>query len=139
MNTDIFKTSNQLRKREIDKERIKSIINSAQINASVILKIPLNDDSASIIYRELYESIRQLGDALLWKNGYEPLNHEVSMDVLKGLDIKNKILLNHLKRFKAIRNDINYRGFRASPTQAKEITDFWKKCNSEIIIIIQKD
>jgi hypothetical protein len=133
MNKDIFKASTQLRKREIDRERIKSIIRSAQVNSNVIIKIPLNDDSASIIFRELYESIRQLGDAMLWSNGYEPLNHEVSMDALRSLDIKNKILLNHLTRFKSIRNDINYRGFRASQTQAREIIDFWKKCCPEII------
>ena len=133
MNIDVLKRSNQIRPRQIDTERIKSILKSAETNATVTLKIPLSDDSASIIYRELYECIRQLGDAMLWTNGYEPLSHEVSMDAIRELDIKNKILLNHLTRFKSIRNDINYRGFRASQTQAKEIMDFWKKCGSEIL------
>jgi len=120
-------------------ERIKSILISAETNAAVTLKIPLNDDSASIIYRELYECIRQLGDAMLWINGYEPLNHEVSLDAIRSLDIKNKMPLNHLSRFKAIRNDINYRGFRASLAQAREIMDFWKKCGPEILEKIRKE
>ncbi|HIH31195.1 TPA: hypothetical protein HA235_00660 [Candidatus Woesearchaeota archaeon] len=129
----------QIRPRQIDIERIKSILKSAQANAKVVANMALNDDSASVIFREIYESIRQLGDAMLWMNGYEPLNHEVSLDALRSLDIKNKILLNHLSRFKAIRNDINYRGFTASQSQAKEIIDFWKKCTPEIIEKINKE
>jgi len=129
----------QIRPRQIDIERIKSILKSAQANAKVVANMALNDDSASVIFREIYESIRQLGDAMLWMNGYGPLNHEVSLDALRSLDIKNKILLNHLSRFKAIRNDINYRGFTASQSQAKEIIDFWKKCTPEIIEKINKE
>lgn len=129
----------QIRPRQVDIERIKSIIKSAQLNAKVASNIPISDDSSSLIFREIYESIRQLGDAMLWINGYEPLNHEVSLDALRNLDIKNKILLNHLSRFKSIRNDINYRGFTASQSQAKEIIDLWKKCSPEIIEKIRKE
>jgi uncharacterized protein (UPF0332 family) len=133
MNTDYYLKSGMLRSREIDKSRIQSLIISSQINAKIVLKIELTEETASLIYREMYESIRQLGDAALWIKGFEPLNHEVSLDALKEKDIKNKLLLNHLSRFKATRHDINYRGFRASIKQAEEIINFWKLCSIEII------
>ncbi|MBI2971785.1 MAG: hypothetical protein HYY37_05190 [Candidatus Aenigmarchaeota archaeon] len=128
----------QLRVRQLDVERILSIINSAVTNAKVSKGIRLNDDSATVVFRELYESVRQLGDACWWIEGYEPLNHEISLEILKELDIKNKIKLNHLYRFKKIRNDANYRGFRVSVSQAKEVIEFWDTCGKEILGIISK-
>ena len=131
--------SGQLRIRQPDIERIKSLIKSAETNAKVVKNIALNDDSATVIFREIYESIRQLGDAKWWLIGYEPLNHEVSLDILKEMDIKEKIRLNFLRRFKKIRHDANYRGFKVSFSQAKEIIDFWDKCGKEIVEILYKE
>ena len=128
----------QLRIRHIDIERIKSITNSAEINVRVSRGIILGDDSATVVFREIYESIRQLGDAAWWLQGYEPLNHEISLEILKEMDIKDKIKLNHLYRFKKIRNDANYRGFMVSVSQAKEIIEFWDTCGKEILAIISR-
>lgn len=135
---DILIKTDQLRIRQTDKERVISMAKSAKVNAKIAKNVPLNEESATLIFREIYESIRQLGDAKLWLLGYEPRNHEVSMDILKEADIKEKVLLNHLARFKRIRNDANYRGFRVTVTQAQEITDFWDKCADDIIAEILK-
>jgi len=89
--------------------------------------------------REIYESIRQLGDAKWGILGFEPGNHEVSLEILKEFDIKDKVKLNSLDRFKKIRHDINYRAFRTSINQAEEILDFWNKCEEEIIKILRKE
>lgn len=130
--------SERLRIRQQDTEKIKSIIKSAEINARVAKNIPLNDDSATVVFREIYESIRQLGDARWWLLGFEPLDHEISLEILKEMDIEEKIRLNHLNRFKKIRHDANYRGFRVLISQAKEIKEFWDKCGKEIIEILSK-
>ena len=128
-----------IRPRQQDKEKIRSMINSAEINARVTKDINLNEDTATLIFRELYESIRQLGDAKWWLLGYEPSNHEISMEALKEFDIKEKLKLNSLDRFKKIRHDVNYRGFRATISQAEEILDFWMKCGEEIIKLLKKE
>ena len=107
---------------------IKSMINSAEINAKVAKDIKLNEDTATLVFREMYESIRQLGDANWWILGYEPSNHEICMEILKELDIKEKIKLNSLDRFKKIRHDVNYRCFRATIAQVDEVIDFWNRC-----------
>jgi hypothetical protein len=128
-----------LRQKQLDKEKTKSIIKSAEINARVAKTVLLNEDSATLIFREIYESIRQLGEARWWTLNYEPTNHEISLDILKEMDIKEKILLNSLDRFKKIRHDANYRGFRISVNQAQEIITFWDKCAIEIMKIIMND
>ena len=131
--------SRMLRARQIDAEKIKSMLNSAEVNALVTKRIKLDDDTATLIFREIYESIRQLGDAKWWLQGYEPSNHEISLEVLKDFDIKEKIKLNYLDRFKRTRHDINYRGFRATIGQAKEIIEFWNICGEEIYKILRKE
>ena len=128
-----------IRHRQKDLEKIKSMINSAETNARVLKSIKLNEDTATIIFREFYESIRQLGDAKWLLSGYEPTNHEISIEALKHLDIKERVKLNFLDRFKKIRHDINYRGFRASIPQAREIIEFWDNCAEDILKILRKE
>ncbi|HLC54101.1 MAG TPA: hypothetical protein VJK07_00555 [Candidatus Nanoarchaeia archaeon] len=128
----------RLRPREVNNAKVRSLIESAQNNVEVVSSLLLNKKNATVIFREMYESIRQLGDACFWLLGYEPLDHAISMDSLKELDIQNKIKLNFLDRFKQIRHDANYRGFIVSPSQAQEIIDFWNTCAREIIHILVK-
>lgn len=136
---ELWLKARAIRNRQKDIEKIKSIINSVEINIRVVKEIKINEDTATLIFREIYESIRQLGDVKWWLLGYEPLNHEVSMEILKDFDIKDKIKLNSLERFKKIRRDVNYRGFRTTIHQTEEIIDFWKKCGEEILKILKKE
>lgn len=128
-----------IRNRQKDAEKIKSMIDSAEVNARVTKAIKINEDTATLIFREIYESVRQLGDAKWWLLGYEPSNHEISMEALRDLDIKEKVKLNSLDRFKKTRHDVNYRGFRASISQAEEILEFWSKCGEEIVKMLRKE
>lgn len=136
---ELWLKSKIIRSRQKDTEKIKSLINSAETNANVTKKIKLSEETATLIFREIYESIRQLGDAKWWSLGYEPSNHEISMKILEEFDIKDKIKLNSLDRFKKIRHDINYRGFRTTLNQAEEILDFWNKCGEEILKMLKKE
>lgn len=77
-----------IRNRQRDAEKIRSMIDSAETNAKVVKTIRLTDDSATLIFREIYESIRMLGDAKWWILGYEPSNHEISLETLKEFEIK---------------------------------------------------
>ena len=129
----------QLRKKSLDREKVKSMIESSTTNMSIVKTISISEHSAVLIFRETYESIRQLGDARWWLLGYEPRNHEVSMEILREMNIKEKTRLNHLSRFKSIRNDTNYRGFKVTVAQAKEIVEFWDACSQEIISILLKE
>ena len=129
----------QLRKKSLDREKVKSMIESSTTNMNIVKTISISEHSAILIFRETYESIRQLGDARWWLLGYEPRNHEVSMEILREMNIKEKTRLNHLNRFKSIRNDTNYRGFKVTVAQAKEIVEFWDACSQEIISILLKE
>lgn len=133
MDYDILVRAGILRKRDCNVSRIRSLISFAEKNVKMVKTIPLTEDTATIIFREIYESIRQLGEASWWLKGYEPSNHEISLDGLKDWDIKEKVKLNFLSRFKKIRHDANYEGMKVSLSQAKEIIEFWDSCCCDII------
>ena len=86
---DFLIREGRLKVRGPDIPRVRSMLESAKKNLKVVRKIPITYDSATLIFREIYESIRQVGDARLWSLGYEPiLSHDVSMEVLKEMKIK---------------------------------------------------
>ena len=128
-----------LRYKQADKETIKTLLSSSERIYNFIKSLEINENSSDIIFRELYEAIRQLGEARWRLLSYEPLNHEISLDGISDLEIKHKIYLNHLPRFKKIRNDLNYRGIKIEVSQAKEIFEFWKNCGEEILEILKKE
>ena len=134
-----FMKEGRIRVRSPDKEKIKSLVTSSKSNAEVAFSISLNEKNSTVIFREFYESIRQLGDATWWLKGYEPLDHDISLEILKNLKIKNNVELNFLDRFRKIRNDANYRGFKVTESQAKEIISFWNKSGLEIFELIKKE
>jgi len=135
---DIWLKTGVIKNRQKDIEKIKSMLLSAEINAKVVKKLTIDEETATLIFREIYESIRQLGDANWGLMEYEPTNHEISLEALKEMDVKEKTKLNSLDRFKRTRHDINYRGFRATVTQAEEILEFWNKCGEEILEKLKK-
>jgi hypothetical protein len=129
----------KLKRRYSDIPRIKSLLASAKSNIKAVKGVDINEETATLVFREYYESIRQVGDARWWSIGYEPRgSHEVSMEILMELHIKEAWLLKKLDRFRRTRNDANYRGYKISVAQAKEIADFWKICGTELIEKIEE-
>lgn len=127
-----------IRTKERNPAEVRSIINASIQVARFATSLKITENNATIIFRELYESIRQLGDALWLGEGYEAQTHEATITILKELDIPHKVKLNFLDRYKKIRHDSNYRGILASVDQAKEIVGFWKTCSEEIIDKIEE-
>ena len=65
----MFLKTKQLRARVIDKAKIKSMLDSAEDTIRVTNRVSLDEESATLIFREYYESIRQIGDAQWWLMG----------------------------------------------------------------------
>jgi hypothetical protein len=127
----------ELRIKPVDKERVKSAIVFAESNAKVAKSFPLTEESATIVFSAMYESVRQLGMAKWWLLGYDPSSHVTALDILKEMNIKDKVKLNYLDRFKKIRNDAHYRVIRVTLSQAKELIDFWDTSGKQILEILK--
>ena len=138
---EILLKNKQLNKKSIDKQLAISLLESAEDTAETALSIELIDKKATSIFRELYEAIRQLGEASWHLLGYESKNHDVSLEILKDLDFLNggqKVKLNFLERFKTLRHRANYQGFKILTSQAKEIIYFWSFVGKDILAYLKK-
>ncbi len=127
-----------IRIKERNPVEARSYVNAAEKIAHFTLTLAPTEENATMIFRELYECIRQLGDALWLLKGYESQTHDATLALLKELEIPHKVKLHFLDRYNIIRHDANYRGILASVDQAKEIIEFWKECSSEIIHLIDE-
>jgi uncharacterized protein YutE (UPF0331/DUF86 family) len=139
MDIRFLESMSKIQKRSPDKPMAKSLVEAAESTTGEILKLELNERTSGIIFRETYESIRQLGDAIWWLRGYKPKDHEVSIEVLKEEKITNPVMLNKLDGFRDIRNNLNYRGYRVSVQKTEEILRFWNECGKEILEKLKKE
>lgn len=131
---DSFLRSGEIQKRSKDLPRARSLVASAERNASAAMEIELSDKSSTLIFKELYDSIRQIGDAMWWILGYRPGSHRASMEIIKeDGEVSRKVALESLPRFKRIRNDSEYTGYKVTVAQAEEIISFWKKEGKELL------
>ena len=130
---DVMIRENRIRPKTTEITKVRSLLENIETNAEVTLEIALTKKSATVIFRELYECIREIGDALWWLEGYEPLDHGISIEILETQQVRNLQSLKHLENYKKIRHDIQYRGFKASEAQAREVTEFWNTSGKEVL------
>ena len=135
---DVLIREKRIRPKTTEVAKVRSLIENIEANAEVTTEIPLTKKSATVIFRELYECVRELGDALWWLECYEPLDHGISIELLETQPATNPNSLKHLDTYRRIRHDIQYRGFKASEAQANEISEFWKTTGKELLGQLKK-
>ena len=77
-------------------------------NLSVVKKIPLTDESASLILSSAYESLRQVLEAIALKNGYKVFSHVAYTEYLAQNN--QQAASNVFDRLRTLRNGVNYYG-----------------------------
>ncbi len=139
MNLAYLLSKGRIRKISPDRARAMSLVQTSEATMEAVLSIPLNDKTSTLIFRETYESIRQLGDARWRLLGYSPEDHQVISEILKEEKITHSALLAKFDRFRQIRHNANYGGYTVSPAVAQEILDFWKSCGTEMLSKLKAD
>ena len=125
-----LENAGELRRRSPDKARIRSMLEAAKRTSEYVCRLEINEESAAVVFRELYECLRQIGDALLWRSGWEPLKHTASIEALK--EEVGYVDYEKLDRLRIIRNNANYRGYSVSVQNALEIKELWEKWGRSI-------
>jgi len=139
MDVKYLEAMSKIRRRSPDRLRAKSLLEAAESTMKELGAVRLTEGTGTIIFRETYESLRQLGDARWWLLGYEPRDHEVSMEILATEKIPHSAKLAKLDRYREIRNNANYRGYVISKAVAQEIREFWEECGAEILEKLKKE
>lgn len=123
-----------------DIPRIKSLLGATERLANAAMNLELKEENATIIFKEIYDGIRQLGDARWLLTGYEVMNsHGLSMEILKEEKVKESAQLQNLERFRETRRAASYNGYIINVEQAKAIIEFWRICGKEMLENLKKE
>ncbi len=122
-----------MRKKYPDKKRALSLIESAKRDLNYTLKIIVNEESANTIIRNIYESFRMLGEALLLNKGIEFSDHISSINELLKLKITSDRPINAIESLRRIRHSINYYGYRATTSEVFNIVSIAKTCFAPLL------
>ena len=106
-------------KTNINKELIKSLIETSDLKEKTVKRSVIDEISASSFVSLAYDSLREILEAICILNGYKVLSHVCLGELLK--EINQEFDFNSFDRFRYIRNGINYYGTHIEPNQGKEI------------------
>ena len=118
-----------------DKELIASLIKTSRNKFDSEKKLELSEVTSSSKISLLYDSLRELLEALPIKKGYKIYNHECYTYFLKEI-LNESIKGDEFDELRKIRNSINYYGKIISINEAKNVLDRIKKLRREIIKIL---
>ncbi len=122
-----------------DVKRADSLTGSAKRIATAISHLPVTDETAEIIFKEMYDAFHQIANAKLWMEGYNPKDHVASMKVLLSAEIASSHKLNQVDRYRKLRNDAIYEGKAIIKIEdAKGIILLWNDISEELFAWVKK-
>lgn len=109
-----------VRETEVDEELIESLLVSSGNRILTNSRFELDEVSASTKISSIYESLREVLEALALKKGYKIYNHECFSGFLKEI-CKKEELSASFDKFRIIRNKVNYYGKKISVEDTKDL------------------
>lgn len=117
-----------MRYRRPDKKNALCLIDAAKKEINFTLKMQVSEEAGPTIVRNIYESFRMLGDALLLIKGIESEDHVMPIKELLQLKVETKrpvTLIDNLRRF---RHNINYYGYQPKISEINDTISIAKTC-----------
>jgi len=105
----------------------KSFIQKAEIRLAKIIREGVIESESSIIFEDIYESLREASQALMEIKGYKPYSHEALISFLLEHKLLDEGIIRILDNFRALRNDSVYQAQKISLNKCLEALDFAKK------------
>lgn len=118
---------------ERDLQKAKALIKMSSNNLKTVSKLKIDDNSASVLFSMLYESFRQIIEAMCLTEGYKVYSHEALTFYLKKKFEESTA--NTFDRYRKIRNGVNYYG---EPVQIDTTIEAKKEINRLTKLLIQK-
>lgn len=121
-----------------DIKKSLSLIESSKRDINYTLSLKISEESANTIVRNIYESFRMLGEAILTARGIKSEDHVLPISELTSLKIQTKRPLNFLDNLRKLRRNINYYGYSATKEEAGDILNFAKSCFDDVLIEVKR-
>jgi hypothetical protein len=132
-----FIKEKEVKKATPDKELAKSLVEEAETRIEIALEMKLDEKRATVIFELLYDSLRELIDALLALEGYKSYSHEANIAYLKKLPDFSDFEVSSLDSFRRIRNSSKYYGKPAQISDVSRIKDQLPALKEKLLRIIK--
>lgn len=125
MEFQYYLDNNLVRKASSDKGEAEALMNKAKGRLNFSIKIRrINKDTATYIFEDIYECLREAAQSLMSLKGYKPYSHEAVISFLREFFRFSESDLETFDRYRILRNKAVYRGERISPEICKEALNF---------------
>ena len=121
-----FIREGEVRKQKKDSNLANALIKSSEKSVKNIRRIKVDGLNAESVLSEIYDSIRELIDAILSLEGYKSYSHEASILFLKKYSLFSEKEILFLDDLRKIRNGIKYYGKEADVESALTVINFMK-------------
>lgn len=111
-----------------DKKNAQSILNAARRELDYTLTLNISEESASTIIRNIYESFRMLGDALLVYRGIKSIDHVLPIKELLSLKVQTLRPVNVIGNLRKTRHNINYYGYKPNISEVEDAVSIANNC-----------
>ena len=128
-----------LRIKHPDRKNALSIINASERELKFTLQLPINEESAFNIIRNVYECFRMLGDARLVSKGIASQDHIEQIKELETINVKTERPIKLIDTLRKIRHNINYYGYIPSKAEAEDAISIAKACFYPLFEEIKKE
>ena len=111
-----------------DKKNALSISEAAKKDLNFTLSIKPTEESGSTIIRNIYESFRMLGNALLISKGIESQDHIAPIKELLKIKVVTSRPVNLIDNLRRLRHNINYYGYKPNLNEVNDVISIAKSC-----------
>lgn len=115
-----------------DYKDAESLLEAARRDMHYTLSLKVTSDSTPTIIRNVYESFRMLGDALLISKGIESSDHVQPIQEILKLPIETKRPLQVIDHLRRLRHNINYYGYFPTVEEAEEVISIARGCFEDV-------
>lgn len=113
----------------------KSLTKKAETRLNLISEKEIKDETASILFEEIYEALREAAQSLMQIKGFKPYSHEALISFLFKEKLINESFTKKLNSYRILRNKSVYEAHKVSTETCKEALEFAKE---EIPRLIEK-
>ncbi len=117
-----------MRYKRPDAKNALSLIESAKKTMYYTLILEVSDSSAVTITRNIYESFRMLGDALLVSKGISSEDHLLPIKEISTIKINSSRPIASIENLRILRHNINYYGYNPSLFEVQDAISLAKEC-----------
>ena len=126
-NFGYYLRKNMAKKESPDPVEARSLLEKALLRLEYIEKNRINEKSATFIFEDIYDCLREASQSVMSKKGYKPYSHEAIIAFLKEFIGFSEFEISVLNRYRILRNNCVYRAEKVSKQTCIDALEFTKK------------